>query len=122
MQCLWHQPFVCKCELVIAFDSHLVQCLPPVAWAEVVHEDKAPAARYIGDFFPIRRRPELWQEPPHSPAVVHFAGLRVPCKLGHTLLAIQSDAVNLVVALQALGTVQHQQRLWDGLALQAGSS
>ena len=97
---------------------YLLQCLPSVAWADVVHVDKAPAARYIGDLCPMRQRPELWHEAPRSPAVVHFAGIRMPRKFGHTLLAVQSDAVCLVVAPQALGTAQHQHQLrhWPGTA------
>ena len=49
------------CKLV---NSHLPQCLlqcfPFITGAEVVLVDEAPPARYIGDFFPIRRCPELW--------------------------------------------------------------
>ena len=121
MQRLWHEVLFALPSSCLFSNPHLLQCLPTIAWAEVIHEDWAPPTRYMGDFLPIRRRPELWHVATHSLALMHFAGIETSRKLCHTLLAVQNDAVCLLIACQALGPAPESIATL-GLALHAGSS
>ena len=104
------------------FNSHLPQCLPSIPWTETVHVDKAPATRYIGDFLPTGRDPELWHEPPCSPAFMHFMGIGVSCKLGHTPLAVQHHEYASWWLFKRWALHSTSISCDIGLALHAGSS